>query len=189
MLKFLAVLSLLVVAFVSAPAQMGLGMEMPKMMTLMLPEVKKELKITKDQDKQLNQSMKEMQKNPSAMMGSGETLMDGVDKDLEAILSPEQYSRLVELWIQHEGPIVLHRKSLRTKLEVSEEQGEKLDAAHVEMQQAVQAIMMKGIRSKGDANKLKAVQDDFGKKALAILTPAQAEKFTAMQGKPFKFKN
>lgn len=153
------------------------------------PDSKKELKITKEQDKKLQELLKG---GPTGgfggqAMGSGE-MFAPFDKELPTILDTDQMKRLTELWIQREGPLVLSADEVAKPLELSDEQRAAIRSFYDAYIEKMGAQMEKGISSRGDINKIKKQQAEAEKAVLAVLTPDQAAKFEAMKGKKFKFK-
>lgn len=168
----------------------NMGMPMPKLGVLMQPDVKKELKITKDQEKKLKEITQKMSANPGTPSpgAPGSGMFGGIDKDLPELLTPDQMKRLNELWIQHEGAFVLNLEEISKPLEITDDQKSKISEAVAAYNDKLMEAMQRGIRSKGDVNKIKAFQAEAEKAILAVLTEAQSKKFTEMQGKKFKFK-
>ncbi len=169
----------------------NVGFTKPKIFILMLPEVKKELKLTKQQDKAVQASLKSKQGDMGSMPMSGfggQGMMGAMDTDLPTILTPEQLSRLNELWIQHEGAVVLEAEEIAKALKLTEDQHGKVENLVEQFRDEQMAMMMGGLRSQGDMDKLKTLQAETEKKILAVLTEAQLKMFGEMQGKAFKFK-
>jgi hypothetical protein len=169
----------------------NLGFTQPKIAILMLPEVKAELKLTKQQDKTLQASLKSQQGGLESMPMSGfgvQGIMGALDSELPSILTPEQLTRLNELWIQHEGAVVLEAEEIAKALKLAEDQRGKIENLVEQFRDTQMEMMQGGIRSQGDMKKLKTLQAESEKKILAVLTEAQLKMFGEMQGRLFKFK-
>lgn len=158
-------------------------------MILMAPDVKKEIRITKDQDKQIQKAIKDLS---DAAKGGGLSFdltnpMAALDPALDSILNDDQKKRLDELFVQSNGGFALLDKKVAAPLQLTEEQLTKLTAlsgqANSEAMNAFQHA-----RSAGSFKAIQKKHDEFGLQMKGVLTPEQAAKFETMQGKPFKFK-
>jgi hypothetical protein len=170
----------------------NLGFTKPKITLLMLPEVKEELKLTKQQDKAVQASLKSKQGGLGSMSISGfggQGIMGTMDSDLPSILTPEQLTRLNELWIQHEGAVVLETEEIAKALKLTEDQRGTIGNLVEQFRDTQMEIMRGGMGSQSAMNKLKTLQAESDKKILAVLTEAQLKMFGEMQGKTFKFKS
>ncbi|MBS0201772.1 MAG: CotH kinase family protein [Planctomycetes bacterium] len=94
------------------------------------------------------------------------------DEKLARILDAKQLDRLNQLRLQREGVQALNRDDLARKLGLSEEQREKLRNQPPE---AFAPFAPPDVRQQAQAD------------ALAVLTDAQRNRFTELQGKEFKF--
>jgi hypothetical protein len=101
-----------------------------------------------------------------------------------ATLNETQQQRAQELYVQINGPVVLNDPAIRTALQVSEEQQAQLDQALEENRTAAFAAFQ-DLRDAGDderAAKVTELIESRDKSLLAVLTEAQQEQFTKMQG-------
>ena len=153
------------------------------------PDVRKELKITKEQDKKLQEAVKEM--GASAQGGAlppGFDMMNPMgmlDPKLEEILDETQKHRLEELFVQSNGGYALLDKKVAAALELTDEQKSAVKEIDSERRKAVMDGMSAGASGyKG----LKKKVEECGAKMLAVLTPEQTKKLEEMKGKPFKFR-
>lgn len=159
----------------------------PKLMVLMLPEAKKELKLTKEQDKKLDTMVQNL-KPDFAGLTPGKSLFDGIDREIGTILDEKQHARLVELWIQREGAFVLLLDEIADRLELAADQKSKLSEIAGAYSGKLMEAMQKGLRSRADVKKIQDMQAEHEKQMIALLTEAQAAKFEQMKGKKFTFK-
>lgn len=186
----------LALAFSTAQVQsqmpgINLGFTKPKITILMFPEVKEELKLTKPQDQAVQASLKSKEGSLGSMSISGfggQGIMGALDSDLPTILTPEQLTRLNELWIQHEGAVVLETDEIAKALNLIEEQRGKIGNLVKEFRHTQLQLMQGGMGSQSAFDKIKTLQAESDKKILAVLTEAQLKLFGEMQGKTFKFK-
>ena len=171
-----------------AQAQFSFGSPGPKSEVIMLPEVQKELKVSKDQQKQIQAAMTMMPPgtgNPT--MADPSSMMANMDAQTLAPLSPDQVARLNELWIQYEGPRVVQDKAVSDKLQLTDDQKSKIGTIWDGYQQMAMD-RMQHMHMGSTLNGVKKALKEAGDATLALLTPDQAKTFTDMQGKPFKFR-
>lgn len=162
-----------------------------RMSLLMYPDVKKELKISKDQDKQLQAMLSEFAKNAQSGQFTGgldmSNLMGGLDPKIEAILDEGQNKRLHELFVQVNGGFALTDAKTTAALELSDDQKARAKTLGAEIDSQLMDLMA----SARSPNAFKGVQTKRGELAKsieAVLDGDQAVKFALMAGKPYKFK-
>ncbi len=188
----LACFVLTLVAIQAAVAQMPFLGPSTKVSVLMQPEVKKDLKITKDQDKQINQLIGDMAKQSQGMppsmdmsaMSNAMSSFNEMDTKALAILTPEQQTRITQLWIQYDGAVVLETKELIEALKLNDDQQAKIKQIWSDYQGTFMDKMRGG---PGGYKALKGLRKTANENTLAILTPDQLKQFTDMQGKELKF--
>lgn len=166
----------------------GRGMEMPErgqgagqyqgdMFTLVgNPAVQTELKLDPQQQEKLRALGQSEHARQAAQMlsqrGSCErtddrrAVMAQVRKDIEAILSQQQWKRLNEIWVQVRGVRALQSERIAKVLEISRPQQKQIDQ-----------LLRGGFR--GRAAEIEA-------QVLEILNEQQRQQFTALQGEPFE---
>ena len=158
-------------------------------MLAMMPDVKKELKITKDQDKKIQAAMKEMQ--DKAM--NGEIRIDlsdpmgSMDIDFGPILDDAQKVRLEELYAQYNNGFALADPKFVTALAINEETLAQIKAIKSTAARELPQMMMNA-RSTAAAKEADKKREEFSLQMLALLTEEQKGKFETMKGKAFKFK-
>jgi len=186
---------LVVFAVAAFCTQLARGQFMPgqiagRGMIVMNPDCAKELKITKDQQKKFEQALKDMQTRMAAGDYSGIDIANpfsAIDSSVETVLDDAQKARLEELFIQKNEGLALTDKHVAAKMELTEEQIAEIKRIDKESKPEL-TKMMQNMRSNGDVNKIKAKQKEISLLLLAVLLPAQSEKFESLKGKPFKFK-
>ena len=173
-----------------AGAQVTIGGPSPKSTVIMQPDVQKELKLTKDQKKQIQDAMASM---TPASMNADPTMMPDLssinaqmDAKVTAGLSADQLARLNELWLQYNGPKVLVDANVATQLKLTDDQKTKIKAIWDQFGQEAMDGMVHA-RSQSAVNAIKKKRKDADVATLALLTPDQITAFTTMQGKPHKF--
>lgn len=162
----------------------GMGMDMMygPMATLQRPEIRKELKVSKDQVKQLD----EIVKNLTKVSESGNIQINSlskVDADMMAVLDEVQKQRYFELSIQIRGAIALTEPLVVEKLGLNVDQAASAKKIRKATQDKVLDAARKGSRdSKLMENASKALE----KELTALLTDDQKKAFTELAGVIFK---
>lgn len=158
-------------------------------MLIMRPEVKKEIKVTKDQDKAIQKAIEQMGQEAQSGAVTFNMLkpFGALDGKLPEILGVDQVKRLDELFMQFNAGLALTDEKAVKEIGISDEQLVTLTELEKELTDSVLAVartspkdMSKAIK---ESNKL------YGEKMLAVLTVEQEVKRKELLGKPFKFKN
>lgn len=177
---------------------------------VMRADVQKELAITDDQKKKLEEyrdksrqngggfgggngggnnggerpTMEEMQKRMAEMRAQQH-------KDLASIINEGQMKRLGELVIQREGNNALAQPEVQKALGFTPEQATKVKDLQQKQRDAGQALREKMQNNEMTREEFMEAnqknQKTMGEELAKILTSDQAAKFKAMQGKEFKF--
>ncbi len=190
MSRSFALVVLLVLSATAFGQMMPLG-NTARLVLVMQPDVKKELKISKDQDKQIQGILKDLQRDGAAGLMSGQfnmmNPMAGMDPKLEPILNDGQNLRLQGLYIQANGGFALTDPKVAAAVALTDDQKLQVETIDAEATKVSQDMMMKA-RSNAALKALKEKRKEFGERIRAVLTPEQMVVFVALQGKPFKFK-
>ena len=113
-----------------------------------------------------------------------------MEKNVNAILTPAQVTRLKEISLQIRGNMALMDTQVQSDLGLTAEQKNKISGLRDKMQEATQTVMQKmqdNTISRDDAMNAFKKNSDIMKTELGkVLTSSQAEKFKSMQGAPFK---
>jgi len=155
----------------------------------MMPEAKKELKLTKDQEKKMQEAVKELGASANGgSLPSGFDLMNpmsALDPKIEEILDETQKKRMEEMFLWVNGGFALLDAKVAIALELTDEQ----KAAAKELDSVRRKAMMEQMRAGMSGYKaMKKDAEECGVKLLALLTPEQAKKFEELKGKQFKFR-
>ena len=184
-------------------------------MLLAIPEVQKELNLTDDQKATIKTEgdsiREEIRKvfadfDPAAMADMSDEertkkrdeirkKMEGVttkvEEKMKTILDAKQLERLNELRLQVEGGNALLRPEVIKKLTITDEQQEKLKKIRDAAMPAPGAFgnfrNMSDDDRKAAFEKMRTGRDKSQKEMLAVLTDEQAEDWSKMLGKEFKF--
>jgi len=154
-------------------------------MVVMMPDVQKELKLSGDQKKQIMIAQRDLM-NGGGMSMNMSTMNEEMDAKVLGGLNADQLSRLTELWIQYEGPLVLQDKVVAESVKLTDDQKTQIKAIWDKYQDTV-LESMRNMRSNSAMNALKKTKKEADAATLALLTPDQIKAFTDMQGKAFKF--
>lgn len=185
--KTVLVLAFSALSILSAAAQFGFGSVDPKWVVMMMPEAQKELKLTKDQKKQIQEATKGMQdmaKSGTAGMG----MLSDMDAKMLAPLTPEQLTRLEELWIQYEGPSVLTLPEIAAKAKLTDEQQGKVKELWSAYAKSTMDSMMKNPGSMSGIKESRKKHSETNDATLALLTDEQKAAYTALQGALIKWR-
>src|SRR5579864_4593463 len=111
-----------------AQAQFSFSDPGPKTEVIMQPEVQRDLKISREQLKQLQAAMQSMSQANAANMPNMNSMSDvsamnsNMETQMLAPQTPEQVTRLNELWLQYEGPRVLRDKTVSDQVKLTPDQ-------------------------------------------------------------------
>lgn len=140
---------------------------------LQMDQVQKELQLTEEQRTKL--LMIGMQMLQTGKRGN-------LEKQVNAVLKPEQRQRLKEIRLQLDGVSALLNPKIGKELN--------LDADQIAKLRAIQTSVSSAPSAKAGADqylKLLAARKEATAKALEVLTPEQRKKFEKMQGKKVEF--
>ena len=187
MRRLLVLLVLATAAF--ATAQRSPTGTTNRLMLTMMPDVKKELKISKDQDKKIQEAVKTMQEQAEA----GQIRIDftdpmaSMDVDFTTILDDAQKARLEELFVQYNGGFALADPKVVTALGLSEDVVAQVKSIKGAASRELLQVMSQA-RSTSAVKAADKKREEFSLQMLALLTDEQKAKFETMKGKAFKFK-
>jgi hypothetical protein len=126
------------------------------------------------------------------------------DKELQAILSPEQFRRLKEIGLQQIGPLALSRADVAEGVGLSAEQQQKIRAQQEQLLQTAMQNMQGAQAAAGGGRpklrdvkaklgglqesvaRVQAAKKDAEAKILALLSDEQKAKWTQLQGPRFQ---
>jgi hypothetical protein len=160
----------------------------PKVVLLMLEQVRTEIKLRPDQAKKLDQELDSMiQTLPSGVRGMG---LDAaqileVEKEVAKILEPSQMTRLRQIWMQMEGGLTLVDEGLAKELGLSVDQNTKLKGFIRDMEGEIEEMAANAAGGPIDSISVRRRTDE---KMLSQLTPAQKKRWESMLGPKFEFK-
>jgi Spy/CpxP family protein refolding chaperone len=165
------------------------------LMLLGQESVQKELKLTDEQktkaDELRQKSREKMQEIFQGDEGERQKKMQELNEEnrkaVAAILNPEQTKRLKEITYQQRGATALADPEVVKALNLTDEQQGKVKTINEETQAAMRELFTPGQAPDEDArNKMNDLRKSSGEKLMALLTPEQKSKWTALQGEPFK---
>ncbi len=176
---------------------------------LRMEEVQKELELTDEQKSEIqklaesqrgqrgqggdrqnfqNLSQEERQQRFAQLREQAEARAKETREKLAEILLPHQSERLDQLVIQQQGINALNNPEVQAKLELTDDQKEKLRQVPQELREQ---LFQGGGRGEGDAQarreQFEKFRTEMESKMLAVLTDAQKQKFEELKGKKFDF--
>lgn len=166
---------------------------------LRMPEVRKELSLTEEQNKQVEAALEQAnpgrggfggqqdlsQEERQKRMEEMRKKMDEATASVKKVLTPEQNKRLEQLTLQRQGAGALARPEVAKQLGLSDEQKEKIAK--------IQESTRVNFRELSDEERQKAFaempqkQEKARSEILALLTDDQKAKWSEMKGKEFTF--
>ncbi|MEX2244337.1 MAG: hypothetical protein WD716_10895 [Fimbriimonadaceae bacterium] len=181
--------ALLILAAAVCPAQRSMTGATSRLMLVMSPDVKKEIKVTKAQDKQIQEAMKVLQQEMQAGTRPIDLSdpMGSMDVDLTPILDDAQRARLEELYLQANTGYALSDPKVAAALELTDDQKQKVKTSKTEAAKQLLTLLSEA-RSASAMKAAKKKQEELGVAMLDVLTAEQRAKFEALKGKEFKFK-
>ena len=166
-------------------------------------EVRGELGLTEDQQKAIGDLQAGLRDSPEfrdimdrarsagsdderrAIFGEMRTVMD---KKLDAIIKPEQKSRLTELSLQRQGLRALADPDTAGQFNISSDQQAKIAELNQKYEEERRSIRFNRDMSEDERDaKSEALRVEFEKNASGILSAQQRSAFEQKQGKPFAF--
>jgi hypothetical protein len=127
--------------------------------------------------------------DPAAMQAR----MEEERKNIQAILTPEQFTRLNELLIQREGIGAIARPEVQTSLGLSDDQKAKIKELSDKFQQANRDTNQQrrdgSLDQQAAQERNQANRNIYTEELTKVLTADQAAKLKAMGGAPFTFEN
>jgi len=187
----------------SAP---GIGPESP-LVILMAPSVQKELKLTDEQkDKVYNVVRDASQKSrqlmqqvmmrgggdPRGLIDAGQALRRENDLAIGNLLEKKQNARFEQIVLQSEGPLAVGRREIATKLQLSANQNQAVQAVMGQFQQMRFQMMMMARRAAMTGapagnieQETRKLREETVRQLGKIVTKKQKDAFNEMLGAPF----
>lgn len=206
-----ALMATAAVTFAQGQGRGGFGMRMGgnagKSQLVYRDDVQADLKVTADQKKKLEDlqekqrdemraAFEEMRNNggggfdPEAMRTMMAKRMKEADKNVNAILTAEQQTRLKEIWVQVTGNGVILNEDMQKELAITDAQKKQIKDLESKQQEAMQAVMEKMRNQEIEREEVQTIMkknsDAMNKELGKLLTAEQAAKLKTMAGKPFK---
>jgi Spy/CpxP family protein refolding chaperone len=183
------------------------GMQASSGALLRIPEVRQELKLNDDQQKQVeevlgerrggqggfnrgdfqNLSEEERQKRFAEMREQFEKANKETDEKVAKILDESQQKRLGELRLQREGINALRRKDVAEKLGLTDDQQQKIRQIQEENRPNANFRNLSDDERREAFTKMREQREKAEKDTLAVLTAEQQSKWNDMKRKEFDF--
>lgn len=160
------------------------------------PQVQQELKLTDEQKSKVSEiATRVREAGPQRGQGGGQGDREQIreraqalarvvadeEKKLDEILNDEQKTRLEQISLQVTGVRAINRDDVASKLGLSDEQKEKVQAAL-----RVQRGQGGGGQGQPNAAALRERRQQLEEQVLAVLTDEQKQKWTELKGAPFE---
>jgi Spy/CpxP family protein refolding chaperone len=166
---------------------------LPKVTLAQLEEVRDELKLTDEHQKQIEQLNDELAEGMRTafqdaggdwdkMRAAMNKAQAEVNEKLDKLLDPTQRKRMQEIYIQVNGAGALQDESVAQALQLTDEQKEKLEEVR---DQSRDDFMNAGLRDLDDearAKKIEELTKSRDDKLVAVLTEEQRADFSEMKG-------
>ena len=190
----------------------GFGGQGSGAMLLAIPEVRKELGTSEDQNKKIdellaglqdqmresfgnfqdiqNLSQEERQKRFEETRKKGEEIGKKADEKLSKLLEPKQTERLKQLRLQREGAGAFGRDEIAKEIGLTKEQQDKIRKIQEESRPQVGGAGFQNLSDEERRElftKMREQREKAQKDTLAVLTEEQTKKWSEMKGKEFKF--
>jgi hypothetical protein len=167
-----------------------------------MPEVQSVLRLTAEQNGKLAQHLhrqREGQHRRLQELGRlapeerGKRLVEWQgeeEKQLQAILTPEQQKRFRQLLLQQQGLPALLDSAVSAELKLTESQQNTIRSALQEWDRGMRALFAPGpggFDIEGMGRKIEALRKQADEKVIGALTAEQKQQWRAMLGAPFSF--
>jgi len=163
------------------------------------PEVQKELKLTPDDSKKIDDALETVGQDVQAAFQDangdfGKMQIDITkinlkhDADYLKTLTPDQAARLKQLYVQFSGALVITRDDFASDLAVTDDQKAKVKQLQADEGKKIADLFQSGggdPSSMGPA--MKKLQDEFKVQLAGVLTDDQKKKLEDMKGAKFEF--
>lgn len=190
----------------------------PKFTLFMDPAVRKELKLTQEQDKKVTELLEEMQQGGLTLGGGGGgeakvtfriaggqgvpagpiSLPDfkKIEGDLMKVLDDKQKARVKQIWLQRTGLMALSDSEIAKEVGLEEPQKDLVKDILEDHQKETQRVIQEALAEAGgaggaikfDAKKMKGLHEKAEKSLKEILSQEQDAKWQEMLGPKFEGK-
>jgi Spy/CpxP family protein refolding chaperone len=165
----------------------------PKVSLARVDEVREELKLTDDQNDQIDELNSELYDEMGAVFqdsqGDREKMREGIAKvqrdvneKLGKILDADKIKRLQEVFIQVNGPAALQDEDVAKALAITDEQAEKLQQVRDDSRDEFMNAGLGDLDDDARAKKVEELTKSRDEKAMAVLTDEQRADFDEMKG-------
>jgi hypothetical protein len=176
-------------AFATAQMSVPFGLT-GKTVLLAMNEVKKEVRLTKEQSRQIEALFKDGQRDPNSLGATMDMhyMTKSLDKKVVALLDGSQNIRLQQLFLQANGMVALSEPEVASGLRLSDETLAQVKALIKAFDKAQMSAMMDVQKTrKIDQKKLDGLRAQAEADISALLSQEQRDAWKAMLGEPFKF--
>ena len=165
------------------------GVDTP--LLLAAPSIRKELKLTDEQNQKIHKIVKESHdKYPRQPIKATQDARDRVNKALPDILSAEQVKRLKQIKLQIDGVAAFTKPDVQQKLKLTDKQKEEMQTLSDDLKNDVRKTIQSAanLREKLESvRKVPALRKEAVQKAVAKLNDEQKKTWNEMTGDKFDF--
>ncbi len=169
-------------AWAQRPGGFGFGFGQQDPISLLRrQEVRKELEIEADQEKQIEAVQKEL---TTELDKSRKEITAKYQAKVDKVLQPQQVERLQQISLQARGLAALTDPEVSKKLGLSESQVKDITAKREEGNKKIQEL---GPFSRETFEKTQEIRQETNKAVLGVLSEEQQKKYETLKGKEFTF--
>lgn len=161
---------------------------------LSLPSVKKEIKLTDEQDAKFRQIIADVRGKPLAEIQKAlQETRDKVNKAIPDILSAEQAKRLKQIELQINGVLSFNKPEVQKELKLTDKQKEEIKGIGDDLNKDIRQTMGDGdgaaVRKRLQAlGKVPQLKKEAARKAVALLSDEQKKTWDKMTGDKFELR-
>ncbi len=186
----IALLAISIVGY-ATPQRNPMGLT-ARIMLISDPSVKKEVKISKDQDKAIQKLMTDGAEEMKTKLPENFDMMNPLshlEPKLLPILSEEQMLRLEGIYMQANTGFSLADARIAALVKLTDAQAEQVAVGTKAAQDALMESMTSGRVSNNTLKEMAKKRLEAGQNLLKVLDEAQTKIFNDALGKPFKFRS
>jgi Icc-related predicted phosphoesterase len=176
------------------PPRGGGGMMRNPAMLLQQESVRKELKLSDEQTKKVEEfgaSMREKMQEAFNLEGEERTakmqeIMKEAEKTVSGILNADQSKRLKQVGYQIAGPGAFNMPDVVSALKITDDQKKQIQEINQDLNAQRRELFQGGPPDEDTMKKMQAMTKEATEKAVKVLTEDQQKQWKEMTGEPFK---
>jgi hypothetical protein len=156
--------------------------------------VRKDLKVTPEQAKKLDEQQEKMREKFQEAFGlegeeRGKRMQELMQENLKAvteILKPEQMKRLTQISYQQQGPSAVVNPEVAKAINLTDVQKKEVQKINEETGAQIRELFQGGPPDEETRKKMQEIRKTAGDKIMKLLNDEQKTKWKELQGEPFK---